>query len=119
MQSDQTLSTQTQAQSNTIWKVPVTLSDMKLRADNIGGEIKQADANIVAAKRRQEDVRQQQRLADAAVVAAEAAAADKRKERDALATAMYTYAKGLGEPVALETPLMPVAPETETKTVQK
>lgn len=79
------------------WKIPVTLHDMKVRADNIGGEIKQADANIVAAKRRQEEVRNMQRIADAAVTAAIDIAADRRAERDALAAALYSHTKKLGE----------------------
>lgn len=79
------------------WKIPVILTDMKVRADNIGGEIKQADANIVAAKRRQAEVREMQRIADAAVIAAEDVARDRRAERDALAAAMHAHVLGLGE----------------------
>lgn len=79
------------------WKIPVTLHDMKVRADHIGGEIKQADANIASAKARQEEVRNMQRIADAAVTAAVEIAADRRAERDALAAAMYSHTKKLGE----------------------
>lgn len=86
-----------QPASGPTWKIPVILTDMKKRADDIGGEIKQADANIVAAKKRQEEVRNMQRIADAAVASAVDIAADRRAERDALAAAIYSHVKGLGE----------------------
>lgn len=79
------------------WKIPVTLHDMKVRADHIGGEIKQADTNIAAAKARQLEVQNMQRIADAAVASAIEIAADRRAERDALAAAMYAHTKKLGE----------------------
>lgn len=94
-----------QPASGPTWKIPVILTDMKARADNIGGEIKQADANIDAAKKRQEEVRNMQRIADAAVASAIEIAADRRAERDALAASIYAHVKGLGE----------VPPTTEAK----
>lgn len=94
-----------QPASGPTWKIPVILTDMKARADNIGGEIKQADANIDTAKKRQEEVRNMQRIADAAVASAIEIAADRRAERDALAAAMHAHVLGLGEtPPATEAP---------------
>jgi len=87
----------TQEPAQPTWKIPVTLHDMKVRADNIGGEIKQADANIVVAKKKQAEIQNLQRIADAAVVAAIDIAADRRAERDALAAALYAHTKKLGE----------------------
>lgn len=90
------------------WKIPVTLSEMKLRADSIGGEIKQADANIIEAKVATERAKSALALAETAERKAIEAAADKRKERDALASGLYAYTKGLGEVLPAEPP--PIIP---------
>jgi|688.fasta_scaffold00779_51 hypothetical protein len=94
-------------QNERTWKIPVTLTDMKTRADNIGGEIKQADANIVEAKKRLALAQEAQRVAERAVTSAEEIARDRREERDALAQAMAAHIYSLGEvppvsPTALE-----------------
>jgi hypothetical protein len=86
------------------WKIPTTLHDMKLRADNIGGEIKQADVNIVEAKKRRDQAKEALALAERGVTACEEIAADRRAERDALASALYSHTKGLGETPPTTTP---------------
>jgi hypothetical protein len=76
-------------------------SDMKLRADSIGGEIKQADADVREATLMRERAEKALETARDYEAKAITRAAEKRQERDHLAEAMAAHVKNQGEADAL------------------
>ncbi len=72
-------------------------SDMKLRAESIGGEIKQADADVKEATLMRERAEAALDTARDYETKAIARAADKRKERTELAQMMHDHILGQGE----------------------
>lgn len=72
-------------------------SEMKLRADNIGGEIKQADADVKEAQLVRERAEKALEVAKEFETRAISRASEKRKERDRLALDMAEYIRAQGE----------------------
>jgi hypothetical protein len=84
--------------------IPTSFHEMKIRADHIGGEIKQADADIQEARLLRE--RAERALATAAETERRCVerAAEKRAERTELAAALAAYVHKLGDAEDTESP---------------
>ena len=81
----------------TKWKTPTTLAEMKMRADVIGGEIKQADADVETARKEAEALAKKAQDAATLLDRKVDIATDKRAERASLAKAMTDHVLALGE----------------------